>query len=149
MDRIHPRHFFRRLGWRDIEVDDHGILPAANEHTTERLVSARIDLLMRYERRNVDEIAGSRFRHILEMFAPSHPGATTHDVDDALELAVMMRAGLGVRVNRNRSRPQLACTGPRVRDRRGTRHPGRLRRVQVERGARDDLYAVVAPIAFR
>ena len=112
-------------------------------------VPARVDLLMRHERRHVDEIARPRFRRVLERVAPPHARAAADDEDHALELAVMMRAGLRVRVNRDRAGPQLARARARVRDRRGARHARRLRRVQIERRPRHDLHAVVAPVAGR
>jgi hypothetical protein len=52
-------------------------------------------------------------------------------------------------MNGDGTSPQLARPGSRVRDRRGSRHAWSLRRVQVERVAGDNAYAVIAPVVWR
>ena len=68
------------------------------------------------------------------------------DVDDAFELAVMMRAGLGVGMDRHRAGPDLLRAGARQIDGSRPRHAGRLGGVGVELVARDDLDAMLLPV---
>src|SRR5205823_1666949 len=55
---VHPPHFLRRLHRGDIQVHDHRLLPAAHHHALQRLSAAGIDLLVRHERRHVNEVTG-------------------------------------------------------------------------------------------
>lgn len=57
MNGINPIDFFRRLDRLYIQVNDNWILTAADKHAAENLGLARVDLLMGYEWRNVNEIA--------------------------------------------------------------------------------------------
>lgn len=57
--------------------------------------------------------------------APPHSGPTTHDVDDALQLAVVVGAGARSRVDRDRARPELVGAGTVMGDRGGPVHAGR------------------------
>src|SRR6185436_20190328 len=66
----------------------------------------------------------------------------------ALELAVMMRAGLGIRSDADGARPDLLRADASVVDRGLAIHAGRLRRVGVERRSRDHADAVVFPFGF-
>src|SRR5258708_24655863 len=50
VDRVDPAHLFRWLGGRDVEVDDDGLLPAADDHALERLRAAGGDLLLWHRR---------------------------------------------------------------------------------------------------
>ena len=68
----------------------------------------------------------------LELVAPAHPRSAAHDVDHAFDRAVVMRAGLGLRMDHDRAGPELLGAGARMGDRRRAVHAGRLRRVDVE-----------------
>lgn len=149
MSIVHPYYFLGRLDGGDVEVDDYWFLPAANHYAFERLIGTRIDLLMRDEWRHVNEVTRRRLGHELELLAPSHSRAPLNDVDHALELAVMMRAGLGVCMNRDSACPKLACACPRVSDRRRSVHARRLRRVRVELARMNDANAFVLPVEIR
>src|SRR5713101_8405843 len=98
VDRILPKHFLRRFHGRDIKIDNHRFLPRAHEHTFKRLIATGIDLLVRHVGRDIDKISGSSFRRILEPLAPAHAGPALDHEDDAFQVAVMMRAGLGIGV---------------------------------------------------
>jgi len=55
-------HFFRvGLDVGQVEVHDDRLLAAAHENARQRLVVAGVDLLVRDERRHVDEVAGAGF----------------------------------------------------------------------------------------
>src|SRR6185437_1254880 len=94
---------------------------------------------------HVDEIARAGLGGEFEMLAPAHAGAAAHDVDHALERAVVMSAGLGVRMDGDGAGPDLLGADARGVDRRLAVHAGRLCRVRIERVARDDSHAVVLP----
>src|SRR5215211_7425707 len=100
---------------------------------------------MWHERRDIDEVSRPGFRHILEPLTPAHPRLPAHDVDDALQLAVMMHAGLRVWLNRDRARPDLLGSDPGVVDGRLTEHARGLGCVGVEPVALDHPYAIMLP----
>ena len=104
MDGVDPSDA-RRLCGSDVEVDDDRFLTATDENAFERVVLARVDFLVNDVRRNEDEVARTRFGCEFEPFAPTHAGATAHDVDYALEFAVMVCAGFRTRIDRDGARP--------------------------------------------
>src|SRR5712671_3859160 len=116
MNVVHPRDLFGRLGRRDVEVYDNRILSAAYEYAAQRLVAARVDLLMRDKWRDIDEVARPRFGDVLEALTPPHPRASGDNVDDALEIAVVMGARFRVRMNRHRAGPELIRARASVRN---------------------------------
>ena len=105
MDRIDPGDRFRLLDHGDVQVDDHRLLIAPHQHAFQRLVGAGVDFLVRDEGRDVDEVAGSRLGGEFQRVAPAHPGAAAHHIDHAFQLAMMVRAGLGVGMDRDRAGP--------------------------------------------
>src|SRR6202035_4016360 len=94
-------------GFGDIEIYYDGFLSAANHDGFDRLVCARVHLLMRYPGRNVDEIARSGFLGKFQMVAPTEASPAFHDVKDGLDLAMMVRGGAGGRFHYDGSGPQL------------------------------------------
>jgi hypothetical protein len=58
---------------------------------------------------------------------------------------MMMRAGLGRRMDDDRPRPELFRAGPSMGDGGGAVHAGRLRRVEVELAGVHDPYSVKTP----
>ena len=104
---------------------------------------------MRNVRRDIDEVAGTGFSGELEMITPTHSSAAVDDVDDALEFAVMMRSGLGVWMDSDRARPELARAGSRVSYRGGAIHAWRLRCVRVEFTRVNDANSVMLPVRFQ
>jgi len=105
MDRIEPKDLLGLLHRFDRKIDNHRLIVTANDHAFERFASAGIDLLVRHERRYIDEIAGTGFGYELQPFSPAHAGFAAHHVNDTLKLPVMMGAGLGVGLNGH-------CAGP-------------------------------------
>ena len=79
------------------------------------------------------------------LLAPAHPRLALHHVDDAFEMAVMMRAGLGVRLDADRARPQFLRADAREIDRGRAIHAGRRRHVGIELIAGNDAHAVMFP----
>src|SRR5258706_1390839 len=146
VDVVHPVHFLGFLDHRDVEVDHHRLLAAAAEHAGKRLAVARVDLLVRHVRWHVDEVARAGLGDELELVAPAHARLALHYIDDALYRAMVVRTGLGLRVDHHRAGPELLRAGARVGDRGGAVHPRRLRRVDVELGRFDDPHAVELPL---
>jgi hypothetical protein len=137
-----PPDWARRWAGRD---DDDGFLAAAAQNAGQRLGVARVDLLVRHERRNVDEIAGACLRGEFQAITPLHPRPARDDIDHALDGAMMVRTGLRFRMDHDGACPEPFRTGARLRDRGGAVHSGRLRRVGVEFAGADDAHAVVPP----
>ncbi len=98
MHRIDPAAVRRRLRTFDIEIYDNGILPAANHHRFHGVVRIGIDLLMRKVGRNEHEVARPGLIGELQVFAPAESRAALNDIKDRLQVAMMVRAGLGVRI---------------------------------------------------
>lgn len=143
---IHPPDILRLLDRLDIwQIDGDGLAIAPDQHTLELLVLARVDLLVRHPRRHVDEIARAGFSDKLELLAPAHARLALEDVDDALEVAVVMRTGLGVCVDGDGAGPELLGTHTRKIDGRGAGHARCLRRVRIEAVCGDDGDAGVFP----
>jgi hypothetical protein len=147
MEVVDPGDLLRpRFDVGQVQVDDDGVLPAAHDHARQRLVRARVDLLVRRVGRDVDEIAGPRLRRELEPLAPAHPRAAGEHVDHALQMTVVVRAGLRVRVDEHGARPEALGTGRGGVDRRRAVHPGGLRRVHVQFVGMDDADAGEPPV---
>jgi hypothetical protein len=149
MHIVDPTHFFGRLDGRNLEVHHDGLLAASHKDAFERLISPSVDLLVRNVGRDIDEVAGAGFSGELEMIAPTHSSAALDDVDDALEVAVMMRPGLGVGMDGDRARPEFRGPSSRVSDGSSAIHAGRLRRVRIEFTRVNDANSVMLPIRFQ
>ena len=145
MDRIEPKDLLGLLHRFDRKIDNHRLIVTANDHAFERFASAGIDLLVRHERRYIDEIAGTGFGYELQPFSPAHAGFAAHHVNDTLELPVMMGAGLGVWLYAHRASPNLLRPDPRLIDRSLALHARRLRGVGIKRRRGDDPHAIVLP----
>ena len=103
---------------------------------------------MRNVGRNIYEIPRSGFITELQMLAPAHTGAASHDVEDGFELAMMMRSGFRSRLHNDRTRPKLRRTRARVSNGRSARHSRSLRRVWVKFASPYDLYTVILPVPY-
>ena len=99
---------------------------------------------MGHERRNENEIAAPCLRNKLQVFAPAHTCPAVDDVYNAFQIAMMVRAGFGVGIDNDSACPKFACTCTGMGNRRRSRHAGRLRRIEIELRARNDLDSVVA-----
>ncbi len=145
VDGIDPAHRLGLFDRFDVEIDGDGLTIAAHQHAFQRLVGVRIDFLVRNIGRHVDEIAGTCFRNIFQMFAPAHARTALYHIDHAFEVPVMMGSGLGIGMNGYGAGPEFL--GPYAGEIDGglAIHSGRLRRIGVEFATRDDAYAVMLP----
>lgn len=143
VDPFHRRRLLNRLDAR--QVDGHGLGVAAHEDAFEDLVGTGVDLLVRHVGRHVYEVAGAGLGGELELLAPAHARAALEDVDDGLEVAVVVRARLGVGMDVHRPGPDLLRPHAREVDRRGAVHARRRVRIRIERPARDHAHAFVLP----
>ena len=82
----------------------------------------------------------------LQPFAPAHACPAVHDVYNAFQPSMMVRAGFGVGINIHSACPKFAGPGPGMGDCRRSRHTRCLRRIEIELRARNDLDSVLAPI---
>jgi hypothetical protein len=146
MRRIYPPDILRLLYGLDIwQIHSDRLAITPHQHTFQLLVLARVDLLMRHPRRHVDEIARAGLSHKLKTLAPAHPRLALEDVDDALEVAVVVRASLGVGMDRDGAGPELLSSDTRKVDGGCARHAGCLGGVGVEAVGGDDGDAGVFP----
>ena len=134
------------LGAWNVQVDDDGLLAAADDHCLYRLILASVQFLMRDVWRDVDEVSGAGFVDELEMVSPAKACAASHYIDHGFKFPVVMRAGPGIGMHNNRSRPEFLRADSGMRDGLGAVHAGRLRSVDVEFAAADDAQAVVLPV---
>ena len=145
MHGVDPQHRLRLFHRLDVEIDRDRLAVAAHQHAFQHLVTAGIDLLMRHIGRDENEIAGIGFRHELQMLAPAHPRLAFHHIDDALEVAVMMRAGFGVGFDGHGAGPQFLRADPGEIDRGLAIHPGGRGYVGIELVAGNNADAIVLP----
>jgi uncharacterized protein YjbJ (UPF0337 family) len=145
---IYPQHGFRFLDRLDVEIDGNRLPIAAHQHALEHFVTAGVDLLVRHVGRDENEIAGIGFRGELQMLSPTHPRLSLHDVDDAFEVTMMMRAGLGVRLDRHGAGPQFLRANAGEVDGSLSIHPRSRGHIRVKLIAWNDANAIVLP-AFR
>jgi hypothetical protein len=60
--------------------------------------------------RNVNKVARLAFLADFQSIAPPHSNLTLDDVENSVQLPMVMRPGLGVRLNRQFARPQPGCS---------------------------------------
>ena len=70
---VYPVHLLRRLGRRNIEINNDRLLVIAHDDTGKWFVLARINLLMGNERWHVDEVARPSFGNEFKVLSPPHP----------------------------------------------------------------------------
>jgi len=81
-----------RLRTLEIQINHDRILTTPYHNRFTGLVGAGVDLLMRYIRRNIDEVAWSRFAAEFQMIPPSHPSPASNDVENGFQFAVVVRS---------------------------------------------------------
>src|ERR1700733_8430946 len=129
------------------EVVHQAGLPAARQNTVKLQVLAGIDLLVRYIGRHVNEITGPGLGDEFEPISPAQACDAAHNIDHALQVAVMMRAGLGPGIDGHRAGPELRRARAIGRHRRATLHAKGLRGIGIEFARRDDPHALEPPLA--
>jgi hypothetical protein len=130
----------------DIEIDHDGILTTSYDDSFTGFVGEGVDLLVRHVWRNIDEIAGAGFTAEFQVVAPSHAGPAANDIEDGFQVAVVVRAGLGVGLDYNCAGPQSAGSRSGVSDGGGPGHTGSLGSVWVQVAGWNDFDAVVLPV---
>src|SRR5215469_7343969 len=100
---------------------------------------------MRHVGRNKNKIARIRLSGKLQAFAPAHAGLAADNVNDAFQMAMVVRSGLRIWLDCHRAGPELLCAGAREVDRRLTIHAWRRWHVRIELIARDDANTIVFP----
>ena len=150
MCRINPLDAFRHLDRLDIrQIDSNRLIVASNQYALQRLILVSIDLLMRHVRRHKDEIAGPGLSSKLQLLAPPHASLALDDVDHRFQVAVMVGACFGIRVDVYCASPDLLGASAGKVDCGGAVHAWGLRCVAVERVGRDDSDAFVFPTVLR
>ena len=135
-----------RLRCLHIQIDDHRVLTATDYDGFTWLIGASVYLLVRNERRNIDEITRPGFITKLKRIAPAHASAPAHNVEHCFQLAMMMRPGFGIRLHDHSPGPKLGGAGTGVRNGSSARHPRRLRSVSVQGSGANDFDAVLFPV---
>lgn len=146
MCRIDPLDSFRHLNRLNIrQIDRNRLVVTPDQYTLQRLIFISIDLLMRHIRRHKDEIAWPSFSSEFQLLAPTHASLALDDVDHGFQVAMMMGASFGVRMDVHRAGPDFLSAGAGEVDGGGAVHAWRLRCVAVERVCRNDSDAFVFP----
>src|SRR3974377_1102737 len=104
---------------------------------------------MRHVGRNKNKIARIGFGGKFQPLAPAHSGLAAHHINDAFQMAVMVRPGFRIRLDRYRACPQFLCAGASEVNRRLAIHARRRRHVGIEPVAWDDANAIVLPALGR
>src|SRR5262249_17365084 len=102
-----------------------------------------VDFLMRHVGRDENKIARICLGGKFQPLAPAHAGLAAHHINDAFQVAVVVRPCLRIRFDRYRACPQLLCAGASEVDRRLAVHAWRRWHVGTELVARDDANAIV------
>src|SRR5579862_1653332 len=92
-----PADFGRLFGALDLQIHYNRVLPAADHHGLHGSLRTRIQFLVRHIGRDVDKVPGIGLGEVFQIFAPPKSSAAAHDIQHGLEIAMMMRSGLGVR----------------------------------------------------
>lgn len=148
MDRVDPVDLFEAFGGIDVQVDDHRFVITSHQDALQRRIAQGVDFLVRNIGRYENKIAGIRLRRKFEALAPTHPRCAPHDINDAFQRAVVVSAGLRIRLNDHRAGPQLLRADPGKIHRGRAQHARGLRRIAVQSVTLDDPHALVAPIVF-
>jgi len=146
MCRIDPLDSFRHLNRLNIrQIDRNRLVVTPDQYTLQRLIFISIDLLMRHIRRHKDEIAWPSFSSEFQLLAPTHASLALDDVDHGFQVAMVVGASFGVRMDVHRAGPDFLSAGAGEVDGSGAVHAWRLRCVAVERVCRNDSDAFVFP----
>ena len=135
-----------RLRTLDVQIHNHGILPASDDHCFARHIWAGITFLMGDVGRNVNEISRICLIAELQTIAPAHAGPASHDVDHRLKLAVMVGSGFRVGLNHYSASPQLAGACTHIRYGGSPRHSGSLGCVGIQFPGSHNFHAVLLPV---
>jgi hypothetical protein len=146
MGGIDPVDGFRFFDGGDVEVDGDCFVVTSDQDALKALAATCVDLLVRNERRDVDEVADGSLGDEFKPFALPHPGAAFHDIDHTLEVTVVVGSGLGVWFDRHGAGPDLLRTDTGEVNRRGPGDSRCLGGVGIEGVSRYDVDSVIAPV---
>src|SRR5208282_1764154 len=131
-----------------IQIDNNRILSVSHNYGLADLVRAGVDFLVRYVRWNVNKIARLGFLAEFQFITPAHSNSALDDVEDRLQFSMVMRPGLGIRLNQHRTGPQFVCSSSGVGDGGGARHAWCLWRIQIEFARTNNFHSMFCPIHF-
>src|SRR5580700_3027869 len=114
------------LGAFEVKIHHDRVLTAAYHDGFTRLVGESVDLLMRHEGRNVDEVARSGLAAEFQPLSPPHAGLAADNVENGFELAVVVRSSLGIGLYQHRAGPEFGGSGSGVSDGGRASHAGSL-----------------------
>src|SRR6266404_1216986 len=114
-----------------LEIDDDRVVTIAHDDPLRGLVG-RIDLLMRNEGGDIDEVPGPGVRLVFQAITPTHPDMTADHIDDGLLLAVMVGSRRRMRSDVCYPRPYPLRANRFPRYRHHPVHPRRLWSIRVE-----------------
>src|SRR5215472_6256121 len=111
MKIVDPANELGNLYRGDVEVDHEPLLSAARHHAVKLELVARVDLLMRDIGRHVNGVSRPSLGDELQMIAPAHSSHAIDHVDDALEIAMVVRPRLRPGIDRDGSGPEPGGAG--------------------------------------
>jgi hypothetical protein len=133
--------------WRlQVKIHDDWLLAAPHDYGFARLTWISIDLLVRDVRGDVNKISGCGFVAEFQSIAPAHPHSSFHHVQDGFKFAMVVRSGLGIRLDDHGSSPQLGRSGCGMSNCGSPRHARRLWRIHVQLVGMYDFDAVLPPV---
>jgi hypothetical protein len=145
MRGVYPQNgggLFNRI---NIQIHRNRLAITAAEHALQQLGWACIDFLVRYVGRHIDKVAGTGLGREFKMITPAHPGTTPDDINHALKMPVVMRAGFCIGMYRDRSGPKFLGSDAGKVDGGLSVHARRLCRIAIELVAANHPNAVVLP----
>ena len=146
MVRVYPSRLCGWLGADDVQVDHDGFLTASHQDRFHWFVALGVDFLMGNVGRNVNEVAGTGFGDKFKPVAPTEAGTSPDDIKDGLQLSMVVRSGLGLRLHDHGSRPNLRGSGASVSDCRRPRHARSLRGIGIEFVRTYDADTMLLPV---
>jgi hypothetical protein len=130
----------------EVQIDDNRILSVSHDYSLADLTWAGIDLLMWNIRRNINKIARAGLLAEFQLISPSHSNSAFDDVENRLQFPMVVRSGLGIRLNHHGAGPQLVCSGSGMGDGGTTRHARSLWCIQVKFVRMYDFDSMLGPI---
>ena len=149
VNRVDPQDRLGLLHRLNIKIDRDSFAIAAHQDAFQDLISTGVDFLMRHVGRNKNEIARIGFGGKFQSLAPAHACLAAHHINDAFQMAMVVRPGLCIRFDRHGTCPQLLCARASEVNRRLAIHTWCRGHVGIELIARDDANAIVLPAFAR
>ena len=135
--------WFRSIHW---QIHNDWILAAPYNYSFAGLKRTGIDLLVWNIGWHENKITGTCLIAEFQALTPSHSSSAANNIENSFQWAVMVRAGLGVRLYDHRASPELIRAGAGVCNRGSSCHPWSLRGVRIQLSGTHNFDAVVLPI---